>query len=244
MESIDITLALPAYNESDNIGNVLNEAIADLESVGRSWEIIVIDNFSTDETAAIAEKMAESEPRIRAIRHDRNRLYAGSCATAIREARGRYVAIMDSDGQAVAADIPRFLDRLEAGANLVFGWRKDRKDPTSRLVVSSIFNRIGKLRLRFPFHDLNCGYRVMDREFAAVADIQHEVNFSNPELYVRALNAEKIMDEVVVEHRPRDGGDSSHDFLRSWRLFVAVNKYFSALRNEMDTSKKPRLLAG
>lgn len=238
MDSTEISLALPAYNESDNLANVLDASIEALGSIGKTWELIVIDNFSTDATAEIAQQYANTDERVRVIRHDRNRLYAGSCATAIREAKGRYIAIMDSDGQALAEDIPLFLERLERGASLVFGWRKDRKDPLSRLAISAIFNWIGKVRLRFPFHDLNCGYRVMDRAFAEVAEIHHEVNFSNPELYVRAVNAGLTMDEVAVQHLPREGGDSSHDFLRSWRLFVDVNKYFSALRREIADGRR------
>lgn len=238
MGSIEITLALPAYNESENLASVLDDSIAALEDLGKTWELLVIDNFSSDDTADVAQAYADKDSRIRVIRHDRNRLYSGSCATAIREAKGDYVAIMDSDGQALAADLPLFFACLDGGANLVFGWRKERKDPFSRLAISAVFNWLGKLKLRFPFHDLNCGYRVFDRTFVDVADISHEVNLANPELYVRAVNAGLAMDEVAIEHLPRAGGDSSHDFLRSWKLFRDVNRHFSALRKELKLGGK------
>ena len=233
MDLVEITLALPAYNEADNIKTIVAESTAALDDFGKEWELLVIDNASTDDTAAVAQSVADHDGRVRVIRHDRNRLYSGSCATAIREAKGDYVAIMDSDGQATARDIPRFLEKLEAGANLVIGWRKDRKDPRSRLVVSSLFNWLGKLYLRYPHHDLNCGFRVFDRSFASVAEVRHEINLSNPELYARAVIAGLEVEEVVVQHFPRDGGGSSHDFMRSWRLFRDVNRYLRALRREI-----------
>ncbi|MDX2344376.1 MAG: glycosyltransferase family 2 protein [Acidimicrobiia bacterium] len=235
MGTTEVTLALPAYNESENISSVLDESIAALEHLGKTWEVIVIDNFSSDNTTEIAKTYAERDPRVRVIRHEKNRLYSGSCATAIREANGEFVAIMDSDGQALAADLPLFIERLDKGANLVFGWRKKRNDPFSRLAISAVFNWLGKLKLKFPFHDLNCGYRVFDRTFLDVAEINHEVNMANPELYVRAYNANLKLDEVAIQHLPRAGGGSSHDFLRSWKLFLIVNRYFSALRKEMKT---------
>jgi glycosyltransferase involved in cell wall biosynthesis len=233
MDSVELTLALPAYNEGANIELVVRDSAAALAECGLTWELLVIDNCSTDDTASVAERIADGDPRIRVIRHDRNRLYSGSCATAIREARGNLVGIMDSDGQATAADLPRFLAQIESGANLVFGWRRDRKDPGSRLMVSALFNRLGKLYLRYPYHDLNCGFRVFDRSFADVADIQHEINLANPELYVRAVIAELDVAEVEVQHFPRDGGGSSHNFVRSWQLFRDVNRYLRDLRSEM-----------
>ncbi len=235
MGTIEVTLALPAYNESENISSVLDASIRALESLGTTWEVIVIDNFSSDNTTEVAQTYADRDPRVRVIRHDRNRLYSGSCATAIREANGNRVAIMDSDGQALAVDLPLFMERLDNGANLVFGWRKERNDPFSRLAISAVFNWLGKFKLKFPFHDLNCGYRVFDRAFLEVAEIKHEINLANPELYVRAYNAGLTVDEVAIQHLPRAGGDSSHDFLRSGKLFVNVYRYFSALRKEMKT---------
>lgn len=233
MSDVEITLALPTYNEADNIESVVQEAATSLGRLGRKWELLVIDNFSSDDTPQIVSELAKVDPCIRLIRHDRNRQYSGSCATAIREARGSYIAIMDSDGQALAEDLPLFIERIDGGANLVFGWRKERKDPFTRLAISAIFNWLGKLRLRYPFHDLNCGYRMFDREYAAVAEIKHEINFANPELFARARIANLRIDEVVVEHRPREGGGSSHNFLRMWRMFSDVDKYFSSLRKEM-----------
>jgi len=173
-----------------------------------------------------------TEPRVRLVVHPENRLYSGSCATALREARGELIAIMDSDGQFSAVDLPQMIARLEAGANLVIGWRKQRHDPLSRKMMSAVFNLMGKLWLGFPLHDLNCGIRMFDRKFAAVAEIRHRINMVNPEMYVRAYNAGLKLDEIVITHAERTKGQTSHNFKKSFEIFQLVNAYFRTLRGE------------
>jgi len=231
--NIEVSLALPTYNEEANIVNVLKRSMGALDKLNRSWEIIVIDNHSSDRTADVVRAFAAQDDRIRVIVHPENRLYSGSCATALAEAQGRYVAIMDSDGQFVADDLPKFLEKLESGANFVNGWRRQRKDPASRLLMSAVFNMMGKILLRFPLHDLNCGLRMFDRRFIEAAEIRHRVNMANPEFYVRAARAGLAIDEVEIEHLPRGGGATSHDLKRLWRLFCTVWRYFLSLRGEL-----------
>jgi glycosyltransferase involved in cell wall biosynthesis len=230
---VEVSLVLPAYNEQDNIALVLADSVRALEALGRPWEVLVIDNHSGDDTAGVVARFAHGEPRVRLIRHECNRLYSGSCKTGMQQARGRYVAIMDSDGQFTAADLPRFLARLEGGANLVFGWRRRRRDPLGRKLISVVFNMLGRLWLGFELHDLNVGLRMFDRRFLAVADVRHAMNLANPELYVRARRAGLVLAEVEVQHFERTRGQTSHDLRRLVALFRHVNRYFRALRREL-----------
>jgi len=227
-----ITLALPCYNEAENIVTVMQASILELEKLGRPWELIIIDNHSSDGTAAAVREFMRAEPRVRLFVHTENRLYSGSCATALREAQGELIAIMDSDGQFSAVDLPQMMAQLAAGSNLVMGWRKERHDPVSRKMMSAVFNLMGKLWLGYPLHDLNCGIRMFDRKFAAVAEIRHRINMVNPEMYVRAYNAGLKMTEVVITHAERTKGQTSHDFTKSYLIFKLVNTYFRALRSE------------
>jgi glycosyltransferase involved in cell wall biosynthesis len=231
--SIDVTLALPAYNEESNIKQVLTETIKHLVSLGKTWEIIVIDNHSKDQTAQQVRDYMKNEPRVRLVVHEENRFYSGSCATALKEAKGKYLAIMDSDGQFSAVDLPKFINKLESGDNIVFGWRRERHDPLMRLVTSAIFNLLGKIWINYPLHDLNCGIRMSDRKFTEVAQIKYTINMSNPELYVRAKLADLKIGECEITHAERLGGVTSHNFLKSWQIFVTVNDYLMALNKEL-----------
>ena len=233
--SPEITLVLPAYNEEENIASVLADSRASLERLGRTWEILVVDNHSSDDTAGVVRQLIREEARVRLIVHDTNRLYSGSCQTALRESRGRYVAIMDSDGQFTADDLPKFLARLETGANLVFGWRQRRQDPWIRKGMSLVFNGLAKFWLGFPFHDLNVGLRMFDRQFLEKAAIVHAMNMANPELNARARQANLVLDEVPIQHFARTRGKTSHDLAKIVQLFLRVNRYFRSLHQEIKT---------
>jgi glycosyltransferase involved in cell wall biosynthesis len=220
--------------EQGNILYVLKRSVTSLKKLGMPWEIIVVDNHSRDNTANIVSQFIQIQPNVRLIIHDNNQLYSGSCKTAIQEAKGTYIAIMDSDRQVTAEDIPKFLAKLKSGANLVIGWRRKRHDSLLRFLMSWVFNKLGKVWLRCPLHDLNCGFRMFDRNFAAVAEIQHRINMVNPELYVRARCANQIVDEVEIQYFKRTMGITSHNLLRIWDIFLEVNKYIMALRRELD----------
>jgi glycosyltransferase involved in cell wall biosynthesis len=229
----EISLVLPCYNESENIVGVLRESVAALEKTGRTWELLVVDNHSGDGTAERVRQLQAGEPRLRLVVHDANRFYSGSCRTALAEARGRLVAIMDSDGQFTARDLPLFLEALDRGANLVFGWRRARRDPASRKFLSWVFNALARNYLGFALHDLNVGLRMFDRDFIRVAEVRHALNMANPELYVRARLAGLRVEEVPVSHFARERGRSSHDFRKLWRLLWTVVGYFRSLGREL-----------
>lgn len=229
----EITLAMPAYNEEANIHRVVTESITALEQINRSWEVLVIDNCSNDLTPVIVREMAAADSRVRLIVHEENRLYSGSCRTAIEQAAGKYICIMDSDGQFTAADIPHFIARIDQGANLVFGWRKQRHDPLFRKAMSLVFNTMGRVYLGVKLRDLNVGIRVFDRRFAEVAAIRHRMNMANPELYVRAMQAGLRVQDVEIQHFERLAGAVCHDFRKLGKLFLGVNAYFRQLRQEL-----------
>jgi glycosyltransferase involved in cell wall biosynthesis len=234
----EVSLALPCFNECDNIARVLEHSISVLEQLGAAWELIVIDNHSSDGTPERVRPFAERDRRVRLIVHDVNRYYSGSCWTALAQARGQRVAIMDSDGQFSAHDLPRFLQKLDEGANLVMGWRKVRHDPPARKAMSWVFNKMAQRYLGSELHDLNVGIRMFDRQFIAAAQIKHSLNLANPELYVRAKLAGLVVAEVEASHFPRDEGQSCHSVLKLCQTFLKVRRYFRDLQNELRASAK------
>lgn len=239
MSSPEVSLVLPCYNEADNIAEVIDESTAALEASGESWELIVVDNHSSDATPTIVNGLTKFDSRIRLIVHECNKLYSGSCQTGLTQARGRYVAIMDSDGQFKARNLPAMLEKLRGGANMVFGWRKVRHDPFMRKLTSAVFNTMGRLYLGFPLHDMNVGIRMFDRKFMQVARVRHRINMANPELFVCAKRANLKLAEVPCEHAERNKGQSCHKLSKLFTIFIDVHRYFSALRRELTTPVEP-----
>jgi len=229
----EISLALPCFNERENIASVVEHSIRALERLKRSWELIVIDNHSNDGTPEQVLPFAERDARVRLIVHDANRFYSGSCRTALTESRGRYVAIMDSDGQFSADDLPKFIKAIDGGANLVLGWRKIRHDPLARKIMSRFFNWMARQYIGFDLHDLNAGIRMFDRQFIDAAEIKHTLNMANPELYMRAKAARLVVTEVEASHRAREKGQSCHNVIKLVQIFMKVRKYFRGLKAEL-----------
>ncbi len=224
-----ITVGMPAYNEEANIRNVVADSVAALEKQAEPWELIVIDNHSSDGTVEAVKEMMANDSRIRIVEHETNRFYSGSVASILRESRGDFIMIIDSDGQFTVEDLPVFMTKLRGGADFVLGWRKHRNDPVFRLVASWIFKQMGKKWLGFNLHDLNCGIRMFNRTFADAAVITSKINLANPELFACAMKHGLKVDEVVVQHFPRTAGKTCNSLADSIRIFGKVRRHMKEI---------------
>jgi glycosyltransferase involved in cell wall biosynthesis len=233
--AVDIlrSVVLPAYNEADYVAEMIANTLAAGAMRPDPFEVIVVDNASSDGTAAIVEGISASEPNVQLVRHTENRLYAGSCLSGTRAARGERIFILDADGQHPPTDIWAFDKKLDEGFDLVFGWRQERQEPFRRILVSKLFLYLTRTYLGFPLHDINCGIRGFNRAFADQMEIRHRVNLVNPELYVRAKLGHFRIGEVAVVQEMRKAGSSTHEFTRPWSMFRQVNTYLRSLRQEL-----------
>jgi glycosyltransferase involved in cell wall biosynthesis len=227
------TLVLPAYNEAGYIATMVADCIRTAESRPDAFEVIVVNNASTDDTAGIVSAIAKEDPRVHLISHPENRLYAMSCLTGTRAASGERIFIMDSDGQHAADDIWKFDATLDEGYDLVFGWRTRRHEPPMRLLMSRVLLTLAWWYVGFNLHDVNCGMRGFNRAYADRLEIKHRVNLVNPELFVRARLGGFRVGEVPVVQQGRKAGVSSHEFGRLWRIFRTVHGYLSELGGEL-----------
>lgn len=232
-ETPAISVAFPACNEEAAIARTLRDAAAELARLGLPWEILVVDNASADRTAAVVEEVAAETPGVRLLRHPRNLGYAASTRTALANLRGEHLFVVDSDGQHTLADLPPMLERLRAGADVVWGWKTERREGGVRRAVSAAMNLLSRLLLAGRLHDINCGFRGFTRAAAEKIEIRHMVNSVGPEIWVRARNLGLRVEEVPVRHFPREGGESVH---AAWRLPVSMARlflYLVALRREL-----------
>jgi len=227
------SIVLPAYNEGQYIAEMVRRTVRACERTVEPFEIIVVDNASKDDTAAVVERVAAADARVHLIRHDTNRLYAGSCLTGTRAARGDRIFILDSDGQHPPDDIWKFDKQLDDGFDLVFGWRRERAEGPQRLLMSRVLWMLAWWYTGFDLHDVNCGIRGFNRRYADALQIKYTVNLVNPELYVRGKLGGFRLGEVAVVQESRKAGVSSHELGRLWRIFQTVRRYLVALRREL-----------
>jgi glycosyltransferase involved in cell wall biosynthesis len=227
-------VAFLAYNKEELIAKTVAEAVRSLSEVpGLDWRILVVDDGSRDRTGQIADELAREDGRVSVVHHDGNKGYAVATETALRHAPGEVVMVVDGDGQHTMADAPAFLAAIDAGADVVFGWKKQRHDPLPRLVLSKGLNTLSRWILGSPLHDINGGCRAFSREAAHRLEIRHRINFVGDEIFARCRIAGWRVSEVVVRHFPREAGRSIH---RPWKMLgtvARVIRYLFDLRAEI-----------
>jgi glycosyltransferase involved in cell wall biosynthesis len=232
-------VAFLAYNEEALIGKTVEEAVSSLSAVpGLDWRVLIVNDGSRDRTGEIAESLAKKDPRVLVVHHDGNKGYAVATETALRSTPGEVVMVVDGDGQHTLADAPAFLAAIDQGADVVFGWKKERHDPLPRLVLSKGLNLLSRWVLGSPLHDINGGCRAFRRDVARRIEIKHRINFVGDEIYARCRIAGWKVSEVVVRHFPREAGQSIH---RPWKMLGTIRRvirYLFDLREEIQRSEK------
>jgi glycosyltransferase involved in cell wall biosynthesis len=230
-------VAFLAYNEEELIARTVAEAVSSLSAVpGLDWRVLIVNDGSRDKTGAIADDLAKKDPRISVVHHQGNKGYAVATETALRNTPGEVVMVVDGDGQHTMADAPLFLAEIDKGADVVFGWKKERHDPFARLVLSKGLNTLSRWILGSPLHDINGGCRAFRREVAQKLEIRHRINFVGDEIFARCRIAGWKVSEVVVRHFPRDAGQSIH---RPWKMLGTISRvfrYLFELREEIRRS--------
>jgi len=221
---MDLSIVIPVRNEADNIAPLVAEITAALGDL-ILYEIIYVDDGSTDGTAAEIARLAVELPRLRLLRHLRSWGQSTAILTGVKAARGAWVATLDGDGQNDPADIPR-LWRLVGGAPaspplLVAGYREKRRDTWSKRIASCIANAVRARLLGDATPDTGCGLKLFSRAlFLDLPAFDHMHRFL-PALVLRAGGTVR---SAPVNHRPRRGGVSKYGVLD--RLGVGIVDLF------------------
>jgi glycosyltransferase involved in cell wall biosynthesis len=211
-------VVVPAYNEQDSIAELVTEIVAAFATRPEiAFSIIFVDDGSTDGTWDALVAARESNPKVRGIRLRRNFGKASALAVGADAATGPIIVTMDADLQDDPAEIPRFLDALAAGPDLVSGWKRDRKDPLSKRLPSRLFNRITSMASGVKLQDHNCGFKAGRREIYTQIPLYGELHRYIPAM-AHGLGYEVA--EMEVHHRPRTHGHSKFGFERYLRGFL------------------------
>ena len=186
---------------------VIRASITTLDRLAPEWEIVLVDDGSTDDTVAQARAaMGAAATRLRVISHEGKRGYGVTVADGLRAAGMGYVAFMDGDGQFDPADL-RTLADLMPSADLAAGWRRRRADPRYRLLIAGIFNVLVRTLYGVRVRDIDCGLKLMRREvLEAAAPLLARSALLNTELYFKCQRSGLRVRQVAVPHYPRVAG--------------------------------------
>lgn len=215
-----ISIVIPAYNEEKNIPILYQKLKEILEKIGQSYEIIVIDDGSTDSTYQILKDLASKDPTLKVIRFKRNYGQTAAIYAGFQHAQGDVIITLDADLQNDPQDIPLLLKKLEEGYDVVSGWRKDRKDPfISRKLPSMIANWIIACVTGVHIHDYGCTLKAYKREIAQRLELYGDMHRFLPALTKK--HGAKVA-EVVVRHHPRMYGKSKYGISRTVRVALDI----------------------
>ncbi len=217
--TLDISVVLPVYDEEENLRPLYDELTAVLSTLGKSYEIIAIDDGSRDRSFAVLKELAEHDPHVRVIRFRRNFGQSASFAAGFDHARGTVIITMDADGQNDPADIPALLAEMERGDyDLVNGWRQNRKEPfLTRRLPSMIANALIGRASHVSLHDRGCSLRACRRDLVQHIHLYGEMHRFIPEL---AAQVGARMSEVPVKDRARRFGRSKYNLSRVPRVLL------------------------
>jgi glycosyltransferase involved in cell wall biosynthesis len=212
-----LSVVVPAMNEEGNVAH-LHRAIAGvLDAEGVTFELILIDDGSTDDTWATIEDVAARDARVIGLRHRRNFGKARGLSTGFAVATGDLILTMDGDLQDDPEEIPRFIARLDEGYDLVSGWKQRRQDPLGKTLPSRVFNTTVRAVSGVPLHDFNCGFKIYRAEVVRSIRLYGELHRFTPVL----AHAEGFrIGELPVRHHPRRWGTSKYGWSRLTKGFL------------------------
>jgi len=218
MEERDISVVIPVLDEEENLLPLYESLSRALEEVGKEYEIVFIDDGSTDNSYQILERLhAKDQEHVRVIQFRRNFGKTAALASGFNQARGEVIVTLDADLQDDPGEIPKLLGPLEEGYDLASAWRRYRKDPLSKTLPSRIFNGVVCALTGVRLHDLNSGFKAYRREVAQGVKIYGELHRFIPVLaHWRGYR----VGEVEVVHHPRRYGRSKYGLSRLGRGFV------------------------
>lgn len=204
-EKISLSVVLPAYNEEKNIGSTVKQVFSFLPEISYDFEVIVIDDGSRDNTAAVISSLKDTYGQLDLVVHPSNRGYGNALISGFRKASKEYVFFMDSDGQFDFREIKRLLIFKE-DYDIVAGIRIERKDGVVRDLNGTFFNFAVKFMFGIPIMDIDCGFKLFK------ASVLKEIKLSSPgalintEILVRARRNNRSLMVVGITHYPRGRG--------------------------------------
>jgi glycosyltransferase involved in cell wall biosynthesis len=202
-----LSVFFPAYNEQDIIAKTVESASRAVSRFADDYEIIVVDDGSSDRTATVVEDLASRDPHVRLVRHDGNRGYGAALRTGFASAQKELVFFSDADGQFDLQELAGLLGLLSR-APVVLGYRIRRSDPPHRLFIAKVYNVVIRCVFGLRVRDIDCAFKLFRRQELQGIDLESDGAFISSELLIKLKRKNVPMVERGVHHYPRTTGES------------------------------------
>jgi glycosyltransferase involved in cell wall biosynthesis len=233
-----VAVVMPAYGEEDNLEATVEDFLSTLESAEHAHCVVVVNDGSPDRTGEVLNRLAERYPgRVLAVHHEQNRGYGAAVRTGIRAAIDgtelRRLLLTDSDGQFKAEDLLGFLElQQQERADVIIGYREERADPLARRVNATLWTGLSRLLLRHGSRDVDCAYKLIDRQCLDGVELNGEAAAISPELLAKIRTTRPRVLEHPVRHYPR-----LHGHQTGAKLSVILRSLLGLLRVYADLTR-------
>ena len=234
----ELSLVFPVYDEEENVGRLIETARQIATRLGRSFEIVVVDDGSSDGSLDIIEQWCDLDARVRCVRHAANDGYGAALRSGLREARGDLVFFSDADLQFDLSELEKLLEHTDH-FDIVAGYRSPRRDPWHRLAIAWVWGALVRIVFGLRVHDVDCAFKVFRRDVLRAIPIASVGAFVNTEILVRAIAKGFRIREVPVSHRRRQHGQQTGARPRVlWRALREGMALYTELRRHTELRRE------
>ncbi|MEQ1758274.1 MAG: glycosyltransferase family 2 protein [Vicinamibacterales bacterium] len=212
-----LSIFFPAYNDGGTIASLVIQAVQVASRLTPDFEVIIVNDGSSDSTRQVADELARTYPQVRAVHHPANRGYGGALRTGFASATRDLIAYTDGDAQYDPSEFEALWNRLTPEADMVTGYKISRSDPLHRIIIGRIYHHTVKLLFRLRVRDVDCDFRLMRREVFDRVRLERDTGVICLELMRKVQDAGFTVVEVPVHHYHRLHGRSQ--FFNFPRLF-------------------------
>ena len=245
-----LSVFFPAYNDSGTIASMVIRAVQAASELTPDFEILVINDGSSDATPEIADELARTYPNVRAVHHPRNRGYGGALQTGFRSATKEFIFYTDGDAQYDPGELAALWARMGPDADLVNGYKISRSDPLHRIIIGRLYHHIASILFGLTVRDVDCDFRLMRRSIFERIQLERTSGVICLELMKKIQDAGFRIVEVPVHHYHRAFGRSQFfnfrrvaktgvDVMRLWFELVIRRRHYRA-RSVSHPASAPR----
>ena len=242
-----VSVFFPAYNDSGTIGSMVIRAVKAASELTPDYEVIVVNDGSTDATAEVADELARTYPHVRVVHHGANRGYGGALQTGFRSATKEWIFYTDGDAQYDPAELALLWTQLSDNVDLVNGYKISRSDPLHRIVIGRVYHHIVSTLFGLTVRDVDCDFRLMRRSIFDRIHLEKTSGVICLEMMKKITDAQFRIVEVPVHHYHRAYGKSQFfnfrrifktgvDVLRLWLALVVFGQHRARAAHTVDAT--------
>ncbi len=230
-----ISVFFPAYNDAHSIGKLVEDALEILPALTDTYEVIVVNDGSRDETQNVLDELKAKHAAVRIVRHETNKGYGGALQSGFRAANNDLVFYTDGDGQYDVRELVKLLPLLGENVDVVNGYKLARTDKMNRKIVGGFYNRLAHFMFSLPIRDVDCDFRLIRRTILGTISLHSTSGSICVELIYKLRKAGANFEEIGVNHYARQHGKSQfftvrrvsktlYDFFILWLRFIVLRK--------------------